>query len=177
MSYTLGAIEQSIQNIVTRLTEHQTNGVLQDIKTILVGARPISRPLDIAPAIIVKSLSGSAISKMIAGSAGQNTMTIPVEINILCSRLKSKTANSFADNVLFDSAGNGVIAMLQNVIYALTYYTADGTTTFKPELGLTLDVMPIPNYLINDNEEYFEGVLTFDIAKRYYYDAIKGISS
>ena len=111
---------------------------------------------------------------MIAGSRGSNTMTMPIEISIICSRLQGATNNSYASNVLFDSAGNGAIAILQNVIYALTYKT-DGT--FLPELGLTLDVMPIPNYYINEHAEYLEVVLTFDIAKRYYYDAIKGVSS
>jgi len=174
MNYTLGAIEKSINNIVTRLTEHRTSGVLTAIKTILVGGRPNSRPQDITPSIVVKSISGIAKSMMIAGSRGSNTMTMPIEISIICSRLQGATNNSYASNVLFDSAGNGAIAILQNVIYALTYKT-DGT--FLPELGLTLDVMPIPNYYINEHAEYLEVVLTFDIAKRYYYDAIKGVSS
>lgn len=172
MTYTLGSIETVIDNIDVRLRSHIGTGKeLVNLKNVYIGDRPMTLDKDAMPFVVINVITGSARSMMTAGSAGQNTITLPIEIRLFHYKLLEENTVSYARNVLFDSAGKGIIAMMQDVIYALTYET-DGT--FKPEFGLQLDAMPMPNFYIDQHEDFNELILTFTVDKRYAYSAIKG---
>jgi len=171
MTYTLGSIEAVIDKIDARLLAHVTSGVLTDLKNVYIGDRPNSYDKEAMPNIVINVITGSARSMMTAYSAGQNSFTLPIEIRIFQTKILEENTVSYARNVLFDSAGKGIIALMQNVIYALTYET-DGT--FKPEFGLQLDAMPMPNFYLDQHEDFNELILTFTVDKRYAYSAIKG---
>ena len=176
MTYNNGALTLPFKNIKARLDSHKTSGqILASVKRINVGSRPLTNTQDAIPLISIEMLSATSKSMMTANSAGENTVALPIQIRVADNKLRSTDGkNEYAENVLFDDAGNGVLPLIENIIYALSY---DTSGNWLPCLGLQLDIMPQYNVYNDSHEAFNEMVITFSIEERYSYSLIKGSTS
>jgi len=168
---TLGKIETLIESIKTRFEAHMaTGGNLGNIKHLWVGDRPLSGGTDLYPAIIIDLESGSTTPTTQAYDMGENTLNMVLNIRLLVNKLTMGTKNSYAQNVMYDDKGNGLIPLMQYVIYAMMY---DSSDNYSPIIS-SLDKLPMPRFVIRQQSEFFECEISYDLALRYVYEDIIG---
>ena len=173
MTYNLGKIETLVESIKDRLTAHMATGEkLASIKHLWVGDRALSGGSDIFPAIIIEIESATTQSTTQAFYKGENTMNLVLNIRLLENKIYSADKSSFAQNVMYDEAGNGIIALMQNVVYAMVFDTSG--TWYSPLMGNHLDKLPMPRFTLRQEKEYYECEISYDLALRYVYEDIAG---
>jgi len=173
MTYQLGKIETLIESIKDRLEAHMVSGEkLASVKHLWVGDRPLSGGTDTFPAIIIDLESATTKSTTQAFYKGENTMNLVLNIKLLANKISMDNKASFAQNVLYDEAGNGIIALMQNLVYAMVFDTSG--TWYSPLMGNHLDKLPMPRFTMRQEKEFYECEISYDIALRYVYEDIAG---
>jgi len=171
MTYTLGKIETLIESIKDRLEAHMATGEkLASVKHLWEGERPLSGGTDTFPAIIIDIESGSATPTTQAYDMGENTLNMVLNIKLLTNKIYKTDKASFAQNVLYDKKGNGIIALMQYVMYAMMFNASD---VYSPIIS-SLDKLPMPRFTKRQEKEFYECEISYDIALRYVYEDIIG---
>jgi hypothetical protein len=171
MTYQLGKIETLIESIKDRLEAHMATGEkLASIKHLWLGDRPLSGGTDTFPAIIIDIESGSTQSTTQAYSKGANTLNMVLNIRLLANKISMDNKASYAQNVLYDEAGNGIIALMQYVMYAMMFNASD---VYSPIIS-SLDKLPMPRFTMRQEKEFYECEISYDLALRYVYEDIIG---
>lgn len=174
MAYTLGKFESLLQALKDRLDAYTANGKsLSDIKEIRIGSRYDSAGLDKMPFIQMNIVNYREDTLTMAQSAGQKTGTMTIEFKLLASKIGDSTGH-YSNNVLFDSAGKGVLAYFQWLLDALTKET---DSTLNPTLGKQLDLLPDYSFSIDEKAEFVELILQADFALRFQMGTLGGTIS
>jgi len=180
MSYDPGVIEKAVNAVVTQLNTHKVaGGKLSNVKTIMIGSREFETGgNDVLDLIMVNPVSFSSTPKTTASYMGENTAKMTIEFRLVSPKLVKDDKVSKAQNVLFDGSGNGPICFYQNFVYSLMFAHGGATAAnFTPGLGLKLNIMPMPDYRIEDTKNFVEIVCNVNIEYIYTYSAIAGSTS
>ncbi len=179
MTYTLGVLENAIYAVQQRISGLTASGKsLEGIKQVLVGSRGLNINGQTLPAIIIDIGDGFDQKNVnTAYDASEKQTTLPLEIMLVVEKLlaTSGDSNAFADNCLFDSAGNGAIAFFQKLIDAFVY---DSSNIYDPRIGLNIDM--IPNFRIRNwisDEKTVQIIMTVDLLIRHQNGRMSGVTS
>ena len=172
MAYTLGVIENAIEQLRIRIESYTATGkTLADIKSVVVGARHIESGTNVYPRIVINSDNGQGESFTMAHSGGQDLFTVNLEIRIIAEKLMDDTNAKFSNNVLFDSNGKGIIAYFQWLVDALVF---DSDSNYSPKLGLQLNKKPELGFSWDETPKTVEIFGTLSFTLKYTYGTFGG---
>lgn len=172
-----GAIEKCITALITRLATHNvTGGKLETIKHIFVGARPLSDTGSMFPAIMLMPKDGASLTPYSsAGYMGQQVLTLPMEIQLRAAALMDTSVNAFANNILFDGLGGGIVPLAQNLLYCLSFDDVTASeTSFKIDLDLSLAEGIKPQFRFDYAGNFVDVIFDVTLEMKFVYSEIAG---
>lgn len=175
MAYTLGVLENALKQLKDRIDSYRATGKnLADIKQVYIGARPMEIGANSLPIIIINPTTFQDDTYTMASSGGQKQGSLTVEIRVMAEKIMNDSTASYATNVLYDSAGKGVLAYFQWLIDALVF-KAD--STYSPTLELQLDTIPDVGFSWEETAKTVEIFANVTFRIRYTLGGFGGVVS
>lgn len=175
MAYTLGVLENALKQLKDRIDSYRATGKdLVDIKQVYIGSRPQEIGGNSLPIIIINPVGFQDETMTMAYSGGQKQGTFELEIRILAEKIMDDVNAKYSTNVLFDSAGKGVLAYFQWLIDALVFKT---DSTYSPTIDLQLDAMPDVGFRWEETAKTVEIFANVSLKIRYTLGGFGGVST
>ena len=93
-----------------------------------------------------------------------------VEIRLLANKIvnESGAKGAPATNVLFDSAGNGILPLFQNLLDVLEFTSFPASAAnYDPTLSLQLEKIPDASYDLEEDRNILEAIITAEFSLRF----------